>query len=143
MKDLTEDSGLPDQEEKFPKSVTKKESFKSENAELVGFKDTLEKPKSDSEAPLTKEELKNRELEKVQKEYAEKQKDQADTGDEPQSPVTPRADSDAASVSSSVSSKRSGDDKKPVDMAGLASLTADLKAFEGEAKANMKVPAEV
>lgn len=145
MKDLTEDTGIADEEGKFPKSVTKKESSKGENAELVGFKNTLEKPKPDSEVPLTKEEMKNRELEKVQKEYAEKQKkkDEAETGDDPQSPATPRTDSDSASISSSVSSKRSGDDKKPVDMAGLASLTADLKAVEGDAKANMKVPTEV
>ena len=148
MKDLTEDTNLNEEKDKFPKSEVKKDIPKQpQSPELTGFKKTGDKvPQSPTEPTLTKEELKNRELEKVQKEYAEKQKQEKEKGatpsDTPHPPATP-TETDTASIASSASSRKSlGEEKKPSDkLAGLASLTADLKAVEGEAKAQMKVPA--
>ena len=143
MKDMTEHNNLDGTaEDKFPKSEVKKETGASEpkSPELTGFKDTSEKrPADPTQAVLTKEELKNRELEKVEKEYREKQQKQGDVtaADQRSSPKEP----DSMSVSSSGSfSKKQVDDSKPPTSkaAGLASLTAELSAVEGEAKAQMK-----
>ena len=144
MKDLTEHTSLDGEEDKFPKGEVKKETAtEPKSPELTGFKDTSEKAPADpTQVVLTKEELKNRQLEKVEKEYREKQKLGETSADQQQSRPTSTKDSDSISVSSSGSiSKKPTDENKPPTTnkaAGLASLTAELSAVEGEAKAQMK-----
>lgn len=137
MKDLTEHTSLDNAEDKFPKGEIKKETGASgpKSPELTGFKDTSEKgPTDPTQVVLTKEELKNRELEKVEKEYREKQQKQGEGASTPK-------EADSMSVSSSDSiSRKQVDESRPATnkAAGLASLTAELSAVEGEAKAQMK-----
>lgn len=134
MKDLNEAKNLAEEEPKFPKN----ETVKNESPELIGFKDTGEKPVPSTVEPvLTKEELKNRELEKVKQEYAEKQKKERTS---PETLAAP-SESDSGSVSSGSSSKKSegGEIKKGRE---LAALTAELSAVEGEAKQALKMDSD-
>ena len=140
MKNLTEHTNLDGEDDKFPKGEVKKETATQQpkSPELTGFKDTGEKaPVNSSEIVLTKEELKNRELEKVEKEYREKQKQ----GRDEQPPHSAQTTNDGRADSDSGSSKKSTDSaSKPLSnkAAGLASLTSELNAIEDETKAQMK-----
>ena len=145
MKDLSEHTNLDSGDDKFPKGEVKKETGASEpkSPQLTGFKDTSEKgPTDPTQVVLTKEELKNRELEKVEKEYREKQQKLGEGAADQQHPTSPK-EPDSMSISSSGSiSKKQVDESRPTTTAnkaaGLASLTAELSAVEGEAKAQMK-----
>jgi len=133
MKDLTDVSDLTESGNKFQKNPEQPEEKK---AELTGFKSTGEKTVTNQEPILTKEELKNRELEKVKQEYAAKSKEHKDQQSDERMEVSPFSESDSASLSSANSSKNSSNNGGGAKKGGgkLAALTADLDAVAGEVK---------
>lgn len=131
MKDLTEGPNIVEDETKFQKN-TQENKDPDPNAQLVGYKATGEKPEG-IEPVLTKEELKNRELEKVKQQYEKQRNEQYETDNNMTGAF---GDSDSASLSSGASSKKSGEEKKNQNIAGLQTLTAELKVA-GE-DANLK-----
>lgn len=129
MKDLTDVNDLGEQEPKFQKTNEEKEDSKS--PELVGFKSTGEKTVSKGEPILTKEEIKNRELEKVKQEYAAKSQDaDGKLSDDSAIGNSVFSESDTGSLSNSSSSGKG----TSAPSSKLASLTADLQAVEEEVK---------
>ena len=136
MKDLN-DADLSDQELKFQKSgEEKKKDGEEKKAELVGFKSTSDKVGDKPEPVLTKEELKNRELEKVKKDYEEKAKNGEVEKDEEHDSMSlssggmslsSEAVSLSSGVSSGVSSSKLTDEKNAASRSQLTSLTEDLK----------------
>lgn len=131
MKDLTEGSNIAADETKFQKNAEGGKEA-NPNAQLVGYKSTGEKPEG-LEPVLTKEELKNRELEKVKQKYALQQKEETETDNHGGGAF---GDSDSGSLSSGSSTKKSGEEKKTQNIPGLQSLTEELKAVEDDVKPN-------
>lgn len=129
MKDLTDVNDLAEQEPKFQKTNEEKEDSKS--PELVGFKSTGEKTVSKREPILTKEEIKNRELEKVKQEYAAKSQDNdGKLSDDSAIGNSVFSESDTGSLSNSSSSGKG----TSAPSSKLASLTEDLQAVEEKVK---------
>lgn len=127
MKDLTDP--IPDEKLKFQNSGEHKDTCEVK-PELVGYKSTGEKREIDGDPILTKEEIKNRELEKVKKAYEEEERKGEVHDLQDQSAFGESGDS--MSASSGTSSRKSIDNKKTGGQ--LASLTDDLKAVEDEVK---------
>ena len=140
MKDLTDATPLDNQELKFQIN----EGEKKNSLELVGYKETGEKVKKEEVEPiLTKEELKNRELEKVKNEYALQKKEeeenklfkyQVDINLDP----SPFSESDTNSVASSETSSRKSEEKKSVTAQRLALAEELNDAVDSKQSASQK-----